>query len=69
MRISARNILQGKVLKVEHGSVNTEVTLQLPGGGEIVSVITRQAAEKLELGPGKNAYAIIKATSIMLGVD
>jgi molybdopterin-binding protein len=69
MQISARNVLQGKVLKVDHGTVNTEVTLQLPGGLEIVSIVTKQAAETLQLGPGKNAYAIIKATSIMVGVD
>jgi molybdopterin-binding protein len=69
MQISARNVLQGKVLKVDHGTVNTEVTLQLPGGLEIVSIVTKQAAETLQLSPGKNAYAIIKATSIMVGVD
>jgi molybdopterin-binding protein len=69
MQISARNVLQGKVLKVDHGTVNTEVTLQLPGGLEIVSIVTKQAAETLQLSPGKNAHAIIKATSIMVGVD
>ncbi len=69
MKISARNILKGKVKKVTHGAVNSEVVLELPGGQEVVSIITKESAQKLGLAEGKTAYAIIKASSVMMGVD
>ena len=69
MKVSARNILKGKVKSVEHGSVNSEVILQLPGGTEIVSIITKTAAQNLGLKEGKEAYAIIKASNVILGTD
>ncbi len=68
MQISARNNLPGKVVKLTPGAVNTEVELELPGGGTIVSVITKESAEKLGLAVGKEAYAIIKASNIMIGI-
>ncbi|MFA5027230.1 MAG: molybdopterin-binding protein [Candidatus Methylomirabilota bacterium] len=69
MKISARNTLKGKVKKLEPGAVNTEVTIELPGGLEIVSIITKHSAEGLGLAVGKDAYAIVKASSVMIGVD
>jgi molybdopterin-binding protein len=69
MKVSARNVLKGKVKSVEHGSVNSEVVLQLPGGTEIVSIITKTAAQNLGLKEGKEAYAIIKASNVILGTD
>ena len=69
MKISARNILKGKVKKVEHGAVNTEVTIELAGGLEIASIITKSSAERLALKVGGNAYAVIKASDVMVGVD
>ena len=69
MKISARNILKGKVVKVIRGAVNSEVTLELPGGTRIVSIITNSSVENLGLTEGKEAYAIIKASSVMVGVD
>ncbi|HNV72286.1 MAG TPA: molybdopterin-binding protein [Candidatus Ozemobacteraceae bacterium] len=69
MKISARNVLKGKVKKIEAGAVNTEITLELPGGQEIVSIITKHAADSLGLKVGKDAYAIIKASSVMMGAD
>ena len=69
MKLSARNILKGKVVKVIHGSVNTEVFLELPGGAQVVSIITKESAELLGLAAGKTAYAIIKASNVMVGVD
>jgi molybdopterin-binding protein len=69
MNISARNILKGTVKKVEHGAVTTEVTIELPGGAELVSSITKHAAENLKLAPGKPAYAIVKASNVMIGTD
>ncbi len=69
MKISARNILKGKVVKVTPGAVNSEIVLELPGGGQVVSVITKQSADSLGLAVGKTAYAIIKASNVMIGVD
>lgn len=69
MRISARNVLKGKITKLVHGAVNSEVTIQLPGGAELVSIITKSSAENLDLKVGKEAYAIVKASSVMIGVD
>ena len=66
MKISARNALRGKVKRVDHGAVNSEVIVELPGGVEIVSIITKYSAEKLELAPGKEVYAVIKASSVMI---
>jgi molybdopterin-binding protein len=69
MKISARNALKGKVKRITPGAVNTEVIIELPGGVEIVSVITKTSAESLGLVMGKDAYAVIKASNVMIGVD
>ncbi len=66
MKISARNALKGKVNRVKHGAVNSEVVVELPGGVEIISIITKYSAEKLKLVPGKEVYAVIKASSVMI---
>lgn len=67
-RLSARNCLEGKVLRVIEGAVNHEVVLQLPSGAEIFSIVTRDAVEELGLAPGVTATAVIKASHIILGV-
>jgi molybdopterin-binding protein len=69
MKISARNTLKGKVKQIEQGAVNSEVTIELPGGIEIVSIITKKSAANLALAKGKDAYAVIKASSVMVAVD
>ena len=69
MKISARNVLAGTVVSVNHGAVNTEVTIALPGGAEIVSVITKSSAESLDLAAGKQVYAVIKASNAMIATD
>jgi molybdopterin-binding protein len=69
MKISARNVLKGKVKTVNHGAVNSEITVDLAGGGQIVSIITKTSAENLKLAPGKEVYAIIKASNVMIGID
>jgi molybdopterin-binding protein len=69
MRISARNTLEGKVKHITPGSVNSEVVIELSGGQEIVSIITKQAVASLGLAVGKDVYAVIKASSVMVGVD
>jgi molybdopterin-binding protein len=69
MRLSARNILKGKIKQVTVGAVNSEIILELPGGAEIVSIITKDSAERLGLAKGKEAYAVIKASNVMIAVD
>ncbi len=69
MNISARNMLKGKVVKVTPGAVNTEVVIELPGGQQIVSMISSHSATRLGLKSGKEAYAVIKASSVMIAVD
>jgi molybdopterin-binding protein len=69
MKVSARNVLQGKVKSIIEGMVNAEVVVELPGGQEIVSVITKSSAQRLGLKVGKEVCAIVKATSVMLGVE
>jgi molybdopterin-binding protein len=69
MKISARNVLKGRVKNVVEGAVNTEVTVLLPNDLEIVSIITRTSARNLELQEGKEVYAVIKASNVMIAVD
>ena len=69
MKLSARNILKGKVIKIITGAVNSEVTLELPGGTQLVSIITNSSVASLELKEGKEAYAVIKASNVMVAVD
>jgi molybdopterin-binding protein len=69
MKISARNVLQGVVKSVTHGAVNSEVVIELPGGAEIVSVITKSSAESLGLAEGKEVYAVIKASNVMIAAE
>ncbi|HON39691.1 MAG: TOBE domain-containing protein [Desulfomonilia bacterium] len=69
MKISARNVLKGKVKKVTPGAVNTEVVVALSGGSEIVSIITRESAENMQIAEGKDVAAVIKASNVMLAVD
>lgn len=69
MKISARNILKGKIKQVKPGAVSTEIVVELKGGAEVVSIITKESAEKLGLAAGKEAYVIIKASNVMIGID
>jgi len=69
MKLSARNVLKGKVVKVTRGAVNSEVTIELTGGAQIVSIITNTSVDQLGLKEGKEAYAVVKASSVMVAVD
>lgn len=69
MKISARNILAGTVTKVVKGAVNAEVDLALQGGDKIAAVITNQSVDHLGLKQGNKAYAVIKASWVILGKD
>jgi molybdopterin-binding protein len=69
MKISARNVIKGRIKSVTHGAVNSEVILELPGGAELVSIITKASAEGLKLAPGSEAYAVVKASNVMIAID
>lgn len=69
MKLSARNVIKGKVVKVVKGAVNSEVILELPGGAQVVSIITNSSVETLGLVEEKDAYAVIKASNVMIAVD
>ncbi|MEC4818298.1 MAG: molybdopterin-binding protein [Scytonema sp. PMC 1069.18] len=69
MQISARNALKATVKKVVEGSVNDEVILEVAPGVEVTAIITKSSVEKLQLTEGKEAYAVIKASDVMIAVD
>jgi len=69
MKISARNVLKGKVKQVKAGTVNSEVIVKTDNGTEIVAIITKESAENLKLAKGKEVYAVIKASNVMIMTD
>ena len=69
MQTSGSNILKGKVVKVIEGAVDHEITLEIAPGVEIVGTITKTSAALLGLSEGKIAFAVIKASDVMFGVD
>ena len=66
MKISARNVLKGRVKSVAIGAVNAEVVIEVVGGTEIVSIITKASAEELGLKKGSEVYGVIKASNVMV---
>ncbi|KQQ45751.1 molybdenum-dependent transcriptional regulator [Duganella sp. Leaf126] len=69
MRTSARNQFSGTVVAIREGAVNDEVTLEAVGGVRIVATITRDSRESLGLAPGAQAFALIKASSVIVATD
>jgi molybdopterin-binding protein len=69
MQVSARNSLVGIISKIVRGPVSTEVTIRIAPAMEIVSVITTSSAKRLKLKKGLKAHALIKADSVIIGVD
>lgn len=69
MEVSARNQVKGTVKSINTGRVMAEVVVTLPGGTELVSVITATSAERLQLAVGKEITIMIKSTDIMLASD
>jgi molybdate transport system regulatory protein len=67
MKISARNVLAGKIQSITRGVVNAEVTLMLQGGETVTAIITNGSVDSLELKEGRPAYAVIKASEVMIG--
>ena len=69
LTLSARNQFPGKVLNVEKGAVNSIVRIEALGGNTISATISNAAVEELGLKQGVDALAVIKATSVMVGID
>lgn len=69
MEISARNSLKGRIKKISPGAVNTEVIVEVANGLEVVAIITKESAERLGLAVGKEAYAVVKASDVMIATD
>lgn len=69
MKVSARNVFAGTVTGITKGAVNAEVTLSLKGGALLTAVVTNGAIDNLALTVGKDAVAIIKASSVIVGTD
>jgi molybdate transport system regulatory protein len=69
MKVSARNTLAGTVASIKPGAINAEVVIALPGGAKITSVITIDALTDLKLEVGSKAFAIVKASNVIIGVE
>ncbi|MGH7795810.1 MAG: TOBE domain-containing protein [Candidatus Binatia bacterium] len=69
MKLSARNVLKGKILEVKRGQTTGHVKLDVGGGIVITSSITMTAVDELKLKPGDAAYAVIKASDVIVAID
>lgn len=69
LKVSARNVLRGRVKRLILGVTSAEVIVEIASGVELVATITRASAEHLELSEGKDVYAVIKSSSIMIAKD
>ncbi len=69
MKLSARNRIKGKIVDVKKGATTAHVKIDVGAGQIVTSAITNEAVDELGLAPGKDAYAVIKASDVMIGVD
>ncbi len=69
MEISARNVLKGTIKEIKYGQILAELVIELSGGTEITSLITKNSAEHLGLAVGKEVSAVIKASNVMIGIE
>ena len=69
MRLSARNVLKGRVTSVVRGATTAHVKIDLGGGQVVTASITSEAVDELKLAAGDNAYAVIKASDVMVAKD
>jgi molybdopterin-binding protein len=69
MKLSARNVLKGKVVEVKKGATTAHVRIDIGGGHVVTASITNESADELGLANGKPAYAVIKASNVMVAVD
>lgn len=69
MKLSARNRIKGKIVEVKKGATTAHVKIDVGGGQIVTSAITNEAVDELGLAAGKDAYAVIKASDVMIGID
>jgi molybdopterin-binding protein len=69
MKVSARNLLTGTIKSIKEGAVNNELVLEVAPRVEIVSIITKSSCDRLGLKVGGKAYAMVKASSVMIATD
>ena len=69
MKLSARNQFKGKVVDIQEGAVNGIVKIDIGGGNVMSATLSMNAIKELGLAVGKEAYAVVKATSVMVGID
>jgi molybdopterin-binding protein len=69
MKLSARNKLKGKIIDVKKGATTAHVRIDIGGGQIVTAAITNEPAEELKLAAGQTAYAVIKASDVMVGID
>jgi molybdopterin-binding protein len=69
MKLSARNQLKGKIIAIEEGLITAKVKLDLGNNNQITSIISKDSISDLGLKVGDTAYAIIKSTEVIVGID
>lgn len=69
MKISARNILKGTIIEIVKGATTSHVRIDIGGGAVVTASITNEAVADLKLEKGKQAYAVVKASDVMVGID
>jgi molybdopterin-binding protein len=69
MKLSARNRLKGTIVEVKKGTTTSHVRIDIGGGQVVTAAITNESVDELKLAAGQTAYAVIKASDVMVGVD
>ncbi len=69
MKLSARNVIKGRIVAITPGAVNAEVIIEIAAGVQVASIITMRSIESLGLAVGQEAYAVVKASNVMIAVD
>ncbi len=69
MKVSARNLIPGKVKEITVGAVNSEVIIEVAPGIEVVSIITKRSVEEMGLKKGSDVKAMVKASNVMIVTD
>ena len=68
MKISARNVIKGDIVEIKKGATTAHVRIDI-GGTVVMAAITNEAVEDLKLKVGQKAYAVVKASDVMIGID
>jgi molybdopterin-binding protein len=69
MKLSARNVLEGRILSVKKGATTAHVRIEIASGAVVTASITNEAVAELKLKKGQTAYAVVKASDVMVAVD